>query len=101
MNSSQPGAPTARAVRFSPDPLDHALVAFDGFTGEFRPDLIGLIYDEAPMNGCGLVLQDHPRLVAEALCLVKVGRMDPVAAQVVWKKEIQPRLVHVGFHYLE
>lgn len=90
-----------RSIRFTPDPLDHALVAFDGHTRAFRPELIGLIYDEAPLNGCGLVLQDHPRLVIDALCVVKVGRMDPVAARVVWKTELRPKLVQVGLQYLE
>jgi len=91
----------SRPVRFSPDPLDHALIAFDALAGAFRPELLALIYDEAPLNGCGLVLLDHPRLVENALCVVKVGRMDPVAAQVVWKREIQRHLVQVGLQYLE
>lgn len=90
-----------RAVRFHPDPLDHALIAFDGLAETFRPELIGLIYDEAPLNGCGLIIAEHPRLVPEALCLLKVGRMDPLAAQVVWCKPVLPHLVHVGFQYLE
>lgn len=101
MNPSESTEVRPRAVRFAPDPLDHALLAFDAFTGAFRPELIALIHDEAPWNGCGLVAHDHPRLVPEALCVVKVGRMDPVAGQVVWKKEIQPHLVHVGIQYLE
>lgn len=101
MSSPATGPHRVRAVRFSPDPLDHALISFDTLTGAFRPELVALIYDEAPMNGCGLVTREHPRLVAEALCVVKVGRMDPVAAQVVWTKEIHPRLVHVGIQYLE
>lgn len=90
-----------RSLRFSPDPLDHALLSFEGATAAFRPDLVALIYDEAPLNGCGLVLADDPRLVPQALCVVQVGRMSPVAAQVVWKKEIRPRLVQVGLEYLE
>jgi len=101
MTSSTTGPHRARAVRFSPDPLDHALISFEAVTGAFRPELVALIHDEAPMNGCALVTRDHPRLVAEALCVVKVGRMDPVAAQIVWKKEIQPRLVQIGVQYLE
>jgi len=101
MMPSPSGPHQARAIRFSPDPLDHALISFEALTGAFRPELVALISDEAPMNGCGLVTHDHPRLVAEAMCVVKVGRMDPVAAQVVWTKEILPRLVQVGLQYLE
>lgn len=95
------GTVRPRPIRFTPDPLDHALVAFDGLADQFRPEIIAIIYDEAPLNGCGLVMLDHPRIEPDALCVVKVGRMDPVAARVVWKRELKPKLVQVGFEYLD
>lgn len=99
MKTDSPQRP--RPIRFAPDPLDHALVAFEGNSRPFRPDVVALIYDEAPLNGCGLVLRDDPRVEPGALCVVKVGRMDPVAARVVWKRELRPQLVQAGLEYLD
>jgi len=91
----------ARPVRFAPDPLDHALLAFGDLGGPFVPTSIALIVDESPRHGCGLVLADRSELVDEALCVVQVGRMDPVAARVVWRKPLTLGLVQVGLQYLE
>ena len=91
----------ARPFRFPADPLDLALIAIDGLPEAFRPDLGALILDEAPLSGCGLVLLDHPGLEVGAVCVVKVGRMDPLPAKIVWKKEIESKLVRVGLQYLE
>ena len=90
-----------RAVRFEPDPLDYALVAVTDLDEPFSPDLVALLYDEAPLHGCALVCTDHPGLVVGNACLVKAGRMNPVAAQIIWKKTVEKRLVHVGLQYLE
>lgn len=101
MNPREFDAYQPRPVRFAPDPLDHALLALDGVPGAFRPEMIGLICDEAPLNGAGLVLRDHPRLVPRTPCIVKVGRMDPVRAQIVWRRELPAGLVQLGLQYLE
>ena len=90
-----------RPVRFEPDPLDYALVAVTNLEEPFHPEIAALIYDEAPLNGCALVCADHPGLLVGNACLVKAGRMNPVAAQIVWKKTIEKRLVHLGLQYLE
>jgi len=90
-----------RPARFEPDSLDHALVALTSLDEPFQPDLVALIYDEAPLNGCALVCVDHPGLAVGNACLVKTERMNPVAAQIVWKKTIEKRLVHLGLQYLE
>lgn len=90
-----------RAVRFPPDALDYALLALEHPGAPFQPDLVGLIYDEAPLDGCALIVRDHPLLRADAPCTVKVGRMDPLAARVVWLKELEPRVFHVGLQFLE
>lgn len=90
-----------RPVRFEPDPLDYALIAVTDLDEPFHPELVALIYDEAPLNGCAVVCVDHPDLAVGNACLIKVGRMDPIAAQIVWKKTLETRLVHVGLQYLE
>jgi len=93
--------PRPRPMRLEPHPLDHALVAVTNLEEPFTPEMVALIYDEAPRNGCALVLADHPLLEVGNACLVQVGRMDPVAAQIIWRKKIDRRLVHLGMQYLE
>jgi len=93
--------PRPRPERLPPHPLDHALVAVTNLEEPFTPDMVALIYDEAPRNGCALVLVDHPQFEVGNACLVKVGRTDPVAAQIVWRKKLDKRLVHMGLQYLE
>jgi len=90
-----------RPVRFPPDSLDHAEISFDSGGGDFAPALVGLLYDEAPLNGCALVVLEDDRLQVDARCRVKAGRMAPVQARIVWRRLIEPRLVHVGVQYLE
>ena len=101
MESFDPILPQPRPVRFEPDPLDYALIAVSSLEEPFTPERVALIYDEAPLNGCALVTADHPGYEIGSACLVKVGRMDVVAAQIVWKKTLAKRLVHLGLQYLE
>ena len=90
----------ARPVRTVPDPLDHAWVSFSPESSPFTPDQAALIYDESPLDGCSLVVLDDPRLQPDVFCRVQVGRMDPVPARIAWRREIEPRLVHLGLEYL-
>lgn len=91
----------SRPVRFAPDALDVARLALREPGIPFHPEMSALIYDESPPHGCGLVLLDDPLLQPDRACTVQVGRMDPVAARIVWKKPLEDRLVHVGVQYLE
>jgi hypothetical protein len=88
-----------RAIRFSPDPSDHAILSFGN--GEFQADWQALITDEAPKAGCCLVFYAHPQVVVGVQLRVQLGRKTPVLAQVVWIKEVPPGLVQVGMKYLE
>jgi hypothetical protein len=90
-----------RPVRFEPDSMDYAQIAVKKLEEPFTPDLVGLIHDESPMKGCSVVVFDHEQLQEGNACLVKVGRMSPVAALIVWKKEIEPGLIRMGLQYLE
>lgn len=83
-----------RALRFPPDPADHAILSFG--TGEFRPDLQALITDETPNAGCGLVLFAHPSLGIGTQLRIQIGTRPPVPAQVVWMKELPQGLRQAG-----
>lgn len=88
-----------RPVRFFPDPLDSALVAFSS-AQDFVPEQVALIVDEAPRNGCSLVLRPSHAVADGQTWLVQVGRMDPVPAKVVWHRVLEASLVRVGLEYL-
>ena len=101
METFDPLAPLPRPVRFRPDPLDTALVAVEYLDEPFRPEFAALIYDESPMHGCALVMLDQPNLIPGNACLVKVGRLDPLAALIAWKRTLDDGLVRLGLQYLE
>ena len=91
----------ARPIRCDPDPLDFALIAVKSLEEPFTADLVALIHDESPLKGCSLVVFNHEQLQQGNACLVKVGRMDPVAALITWRKQLEPKLIRIGLQYLE
>ena len=68
--------------------------------GEFRPELHALLQEEAA-KGCCLVTRDEGALKVGDVCLVKVGRLDAIKAQVRWRKEIDAGTFKIGLMYLE
>ena len=93
--------PKRKHVRFQPDAMDYAQIAIQSLAEPFKPEVVALIYDEAPLGGCALIVLDNPLLTMGTECLVKVGRMDPVRSKIVWKKEIEPNLIRLGIEYME
>lgn len=90
-----------RHLRFRPDPMEYAQVAIQDSGGPFAPDLVALVSEEAPMGGCGLVLLETPTLKVGDVCRVKVGRIDPLRAQVMWRRAVEPGLIRLGLKFLE
>lgn len=90
-----------RFMRFPPDPLDTALIDFK--LGEsFSPDFVGLIRQEA-YAGCGLLLAYRDGLEKEfrsgRKCIIKVGKLDPLPAEVVWSSMLDEEALKVGFKF--
>jgi hypothetical protein len=90
-----------RHLRFQPDPLEYAQIAVRSFSDPFTPELVALVAEEAPMGGCGLVLLETPLLKVGDLCRVKVGRIDPLRAQVAWRQVVEPGIIRLGLKFLE
>ncbi len=91
-----------RRVRFRPDPTDLALVDSraqhpDGF----KPDTVAVIVDEDPFGGCGLVMVENGSLQVGEHCLIRLGRLDPLRAEVVWRRTIDESVVRLGLRFLE
>ena len=90
-----------RLLRFRPDPLEYAQVAIQDSPGPFAPDLVALVSEEAPMGGCGLVLLETPSLKPGDVCRVKVGRIDPLRAEVMWRQLVEPGILRLVLKFLE
>lgn len=91
-----------RRIRFRPDPLDFAQIdSRPAASGRFEVDSVAIIVDEEPMGGCCVVMLDNPKLLEGAVCRVKVGRLDPLRAQVAWRKPLEAGIVRLGFEFLE
>jgi hypothetical protein len=97
----EPAAVKRRHLRFRPDPMEYALVAVQNLGAPFTPELVALVSEEAPMGGCGLVLLETPQLKVGDVCRVKVGRIDPLRAQVMWRKAVEPGIIRLGLKFLE
>ncbi|MBI3555072.1 MAG: hypothetical protein HY074_02260 [Deltaproteobacteria bacterium] len=95
--------PKRKHTRFRPEPTTIAWIDSTGDGGvntKFRPDLVGLVYEEA-LKGCGLVLLTPDRMRVGDVVTVKVGEMDPVAAEVRWRKVLDFRVLQVGLQYVD
>jgi hypothetical protein len=91
-----------RLIRFPGDPLDFALIDFGPDDRPFSPQLVALIVEEAPMGGCSLAVSaGGDNLVEGRGCRVKVGRMEPVRAEIRWVRTLDDRVTRVGLQFLE
>ncbi len=59
----------------------------------------GLCVSES-QGGCAGVFINHESFVAGKMCLIKVGKLDAVAAEIRWVKELDSDIIKVGFQYL-
>lgn len=91
-----------RTLRFPPD--EGTLAWIDPVLREdkldFRPTIPALVIDEA-LDGCGLVVLYHDRLAENARCMVRVGNLDPLPAQVRWIKDLDEEVLKIGVMFLE
>ncbi len=91
------GAPS---IRFKPDLLDQALIDFRGVPTSFDPQCTALILNQSH-NGCALVLESNDTIMPEKMISIKVGKIDPLKAQIVWAHLIDKDLYKVGIQFLE
>jgi hypothetical protein len=99
--AATPSPVKRRNLRFRPDPMEYAEIAVQSLGTLFAPEMVALISEEAPMGGCGLVLLETPLLRVGDICQVKVGRIDPLRAQVMWRQAVGPGIIRLGLKFLE
>jgi len=91
-----------KALRFPPDEGTLAWIDPDYHEDKqlFKPQIPALVIDEA-LDGCGLVVLYHERLSEHAKCMIRVGNLDPLAAQVRWIKDLDEEVLKIGVMFLE
>jgi hypothetical protein len=88
-------------LRYKPYPLESALLMFDSSAIKWEPDEVALIIDESAMAGAQLILRFTDRLKAGSKIKLKLGQLEPLLAEVVWRKEISSDLIRIGAKFLE
>lgn len=89
-----------RSTRFSPDPLNTAQLQFYPQSDLFQPDHVALIVNESYTGAC-LVLQTKKKLKPEMKVIVKTGKLAPMAAEVIWIRQLDVDLFKIGIDYFE
>lgn len=92
---------TRAYLRFKPDPLEYAQVAIQSGGDGFTPEFVALIVEESPISGCGLIAHNYPGIEEGTECRVKIGRLAPLRAQVMWRKSMEWDLMRLGLKFLE
>ncbi len=88
-------------IRFRPDATAYAQIDKNADREEFLFEHTGLILEEAPMGGCGLVVHEMVGLQVSDIVRVKVGELAPLKAKVVWTKPLGDQVVRIGMKFLE
>lgn len=88
-------------IRAIPDPTDFAQIDTDPDRDEFLFEYVALIREEAPMGGCGIICIETVPLKQDQRIKIKVGRLDPLRAEVVWVKKIDEGILSLGIRFLE
>lgn len=88
------------ALRFKPDPMDCALIDFAPPKNDFQASHIGLILNES-YTGSALLLNTLDSIREGQELRVKIGRVGPLKAKVVWVKAIEDSILKVGVQYEE
>lgn len=87
-----------RALRYSPDIGDYAVLCFSDSDSQFKVDSVGIILNESS-SGCAVCIPATRRLKEGDQFVVQVGKMEPQLATVVWRKELDKDVVKIGIKY--
>ena len=90
-----------RKIRYEPDKLDMAFVMFNGEANEWLPDEVALIIDESSISGAQLVIKINDKCKPGARIKMKLGRLDPLVSEIVWRREVDSGLIRIGVRFLE
>ena len=78
----------------------YALIDRDTENASFQPTIPGFIINESH-GGCSLLLSSGVTLKKDGIIKVKTGDLNPMKAEVRWKRKLDEDIVRIGLKYLE
>ena len=67
---------------------------------KFTPTIIALVFSES-YGGCGLVVVGPDKLPVGTLCKAKIGVLEPMRGEIVWKTQLDNLIAKIGLKLLE
>jgi len=89
-----------RQMRYPSDTKSVAYFSEDLHDSNLERATVGLIRDES-FDGCSLVFLATQPISVDSTYLLKVGQLATTQATAVWTKQIDEKLVSVGFQYAD
>jgi hypothetical protein len=91
-----------KSLRFPPDEGSVAWIDLNVREDkrDFRPSIAALVTDEA-LTGCGLVALSQEGLGVSTECMVQVGDLAPLKAQIRWIEDLTDNVIKIGVVFLE
>ena len=90
-----------KKLRCKPDKLEIAMIMFDADQVTWDPDDVALIIDESVFSGAQLIMKFNDYVKPGSRVKVKLGILEPLLSEVVWRKEVASDLCRVGVKFLE
>ena len=87
-----------RALRYTPDAVDYAILCLNKKIAQFQNDLMGLILNESS-TGCSVVIAANDKVQKDDQIVVQVGKLSPLPVTVIWRKELDKDVVKLGLRY--
>ncbi len=88
-------------IRFEPDSGDFVQIDKNPQSMEFQSQEVGLLVEESPMGGFGLVCLRSVGLATGSIYRFKVGKLAPLKAEIVWERILDDKVARYGVRYLE
>lgn len=87
-----------RSTRFNANSLDYSLLEFEPLSENFKPGLVGIIFNES-YTGVSILIKYEDEITEDMKVRIKVGNIDPLEGKVVWIKKLEPGVYRLGIQY--
>ena len=94
------GANTRKYIRFGPDAGDFVQIDKNPDRDAFEFQEAALLVDES-MGGFSIVCLKSIGLRKGEMYRVKVGRIAPLKAEILWERDLDDRVVRLGFRFVD
>lgn len=88
-----------RPIRFKSEPMTLGYIDVVS-TNTFNPQVVGIVLNES-YTGCALILASDSKFKINQEVKIKVGKLDPMKASIIWLKTLDENIYKVGIKFLE